>query len=124
MQEDVFSHLSEGIKTVLNSPNEREKKLSKSDLFAVCELYYLQTSAIQRVYISTCFSRWPRGPMDKASDYVSGDSRFESWRGRSFLDEKSFKKVPYSLSTEEPSLFVQKQPKQIKLLALRLYRKK
>ena len=30
--------------------------------------------------------------MDKASDYESGDSRFESWRGRSFLDEKSFKK--------------------------------
>ena len=24
----------------------------------------------------------PRGPMDKASDYESGDSRFESWRGR------------------------------------------
>ncbi len=26
--------------------------------------------------------RWPRGPMDKAPDYGSGDSRFESWRGR------------------------------------------
>ena len=26
----------------------------------------------------------PRGPTDKASDYESGDSRFESWRGRSF----------------------------------------
>ena len=32
------------------------------------------------------FSRrtWPRGPTDKASDYESGDSRFESWRGRFF----------------------------------------
>ena len=29
--------------------------------------------------------RRPRGPMDKASDYESGDSRFESWRGRVFL---------------------------------------
>ena len=28
---------------------------------------------------------WPRGPMDKASDYESGDSRFESWRGREFF---------------------------------------
>ena len=26
--------------------------------------------------------RWPCGPMDKASDYESGDSRFESWQGR------------------------------------------
>jgi hypothetical protein len=25
---------------------------------------------------------WPCGPMDKASDYESGDSRFESWQGR------------------------------------------
>ena len=28
---------------------------------------------------------WPCGPMDKASDYESGDSRFESWQGRTFL---------------------------------------
>ena len=27
----------------------------------------------------------PRGPTDKASDYESGDSRFESWRGLSFM---------------------------------------
>ena len=26
----------------------------------------------------------PRGLMDKASDFGSEDSRFESWRGRSF----------------------------------------
>ena len=33
---------------------------------------------------------WPRGPMDKASDYESGDSRFESWRGRFiFLEDKT-----------------------------------
>ena len=25
---------------------------------------------------------WPRGLMDKASDFGSEDSRFESWRGR------------------------------------------
>ena len=29
--------------------------------------------------------RRPRGPTDKASDYESGDSRFESWRGRSVI---------------------------------------
>ena len=28
---------------------------------------------------------WPRGPMDKAPDYESGDSMFESWRGQNFL---------------------------------------
>ena len=28
--------------------------------------------------------------MDKASDYESGDSRFESWRGRVFLEFRSF----------------------------------
>ena len=27
----------------------------------------------------------PRGPTDKASDYESGDSRVESWRGPSFI---------------------------------------
>ena len=25
---------------------------------------------------------WPCGATDKASDYESGDSRFESWQGR------------------------------------------
>lgn len=29
---------------------------------------------------------WPCGPMDKASDYESGDSRFDSWQGRLALD--------------------------------------
>ena len=29
--------------------------------------------------------RRPRGPTDKASDYESGDSRFDSWCGRSFI---------------------------------------
>ena len=30
------------------------------------------------------FCLWPCGPMDKASDYEPGDSRFESWQGRNF----------------------------------------
>ena len=33
------------------------------------------------IFYSECSSR-PCGPMDKASDYESGDSRFESWQGR------------------------------------------
>ena len=33
-------------------------------------------------YLGKC--RRPRGPTDKAPDYESGDSRFESWRGRIF----------------------------------------
>ena len=45
-----------------------------------------------RVFIVLSFSIYkiklqgrPRGPMDKASDYESGDSRFKSLRGRFFL---------------------------------------
>ena len=30
----------------------------------------------------------PCGPMDKASDYESGDSRFESWQGRQILEKE------------------------------------
>ena len=36
-------------------------------------------------YIDNClqiFHQWPCGPMDKAPDYGSGDSRFKSWQGR------------------------------------------
>ena len=33
---------------------------------------------------------WPRGPTDKAPDYESGDSRFESWRGRIFFQFSFF----------------------------------
>ena len=33
----------------------------------------------------TRVNNWPRGPMDKAPDYESGDSRFESWRGHIFF---------------------------------------
>ena len=29
-----------------------------------------------------CMRAWPRGLMEKASDFGSEDSRFESWRGR------------------------------------------
>ena len=35
-------------------------------------------------------SERPRGPTDKASDYESGDSRFESWRGRCYFDSFKF----------------------------------
>ena len=35
----------------------------------------------------TTLHNWPCGPMDKASDYESGDSRFESWQGRKFFAE-------------------------------------
>ena len=34
--------------------------------------------------VACCCCDWPRGPTDKAPDYESGDSRFESWRGRIF----------------------------------------
>ena len=55
------------------------------DHFCFCE------KCIKNLYIclnncdAVMLCKRPRGPMDKASDYESGDSRFESWRGRSFL---------------------------------------
>ena len=33
-------------------------------------------------YVFPVSHGWPCGPMDKASDYESGDSRFKSWQGR------------------------------------------
>ena len=30
---------------------------------------------------------WPFGATDNASDYESGDSRFESWQGRNILSD-------------------------------------
>ena len=114
MLEDVFSQLKEGIKMVFKFPKwrgkEAIKKWTRRDIWTELFKINFELEAIQWVCISTSFSRWPRGPMDKASDYESGDSRFESWRGRSFLDE-------------EPSIFEQKQPKQMKFVALRLFRK-
>ena len=47
---------------------------------------------------STDHNSWrPRCPMDKASDYESGDSRFESWRGRSFFRHNNFFHLPNKL---------------------------
>ena len=53
--------------------------------------FSISQKGIRNLYI--CFNncdavmlcKRPRGPMDKASDYESGDSKFESLRGRLFL---------------------------------------
>ena len=37
------------------------------------------------IILDECKCDWPCGPTDKASDYESGDSRFESWQGRFFF---------------------------------------
>ena len=41
------------------------------------------------VHMNLCIAssviNWPCGPMDKASDYESGDSRFKSWQGQLFV---------------------------------------
>ena len=39
---------------------------------------------LQKLRTCTTF-RWPCGPMDKASVYGTGDSRFESWQGHLLL---------------------------------------
>ena len=36
----------------------------------------------------------PCGPMDKASDYESGDSRYESWQGRNILSHTKLDFIP------------------------------
>ena len=46
--------------------------------------YYLRGDKLINIKNPINYNR-PRGPTDKASDYESGDSRFESWRGRSFI---------------------------------------
>ena len=42
----------------------------------------LVTDAKRHTFTKTWCRGWPCGPMDKAPDYGSGDSRFESWHGR------------------------------------------
>ena len=37
---------------------------------------------------------WPCGATDKASDYESGDSRFESWQGRNILSHAEIDFIP------------------------------
>ena len=39
-------------------------------------------------------NRWPSGATDKASDYESGDSRFESWQGRNILSHAKIDFIP------------------------------
>ena len=46
--------------------------------------YYLRGDKLINIKNPISYNR-PRGPTDKASDYESGDSRFESWRGRFFF---------------------------------------
>ena len=49
--------------------------------------YYLRGDKLINIKNPISYNR-PRGPTDKASDYESGDSRFESWwgrKGRKFL---------------------------------------
>ena len=46
--------------------------------------YYLRGDKLINIKNPISYNR-PRGPTDKASAYESGDSRFESWRGPSFI---------------------------------------
>ena len=39
-------------------------------------------------------NRWPYRATDKASDYESGDSRFESWQGRKILSHAKIDFIP------------------------------
>ena len=52
----------------------------------VSDTLHVIDSVVVFKYSTMCehTSRWPCGPMDKASDYGSGDSRLESWQGRPF----------------------------------------
>ena len=50
--------------------------------------YYLRGDKLINIKNPVSYNR-PRGQPDKASDYESGDSRLESWRGRFFF--KHFK---------------------------------
>ena len=39
-------------------------------------------------------NRWPCSATDNASDYESGDSRFESWQGRIILSHTKIDFIP------------------------------
>ena len=62
-----------------------------------------------RKYISPICGRamiWPCGPTDKASDYESGDCRFESCQGQTFLPpkcRKEWKKIAPPGGLEPPT---------------------
>ena len=60
------------------SPAARAGVVPGSCIVEVCTVYmYMHCGYI-------CIN-WPCGPMDKASDYESGDSRFKSWQGQCFF---------------------------------------
>ena len=65
--------------------HEGKKKLLEYEPFVSDTLHVIDSVVVFK-YSTMCehTSRWPCGPMDKASDYGSGDSRFESWQGRPF----------------------------------------
>ena len=46
-------------------------------------------------------NRWPCGATDKASDYESGDSRFESWQGRIILSHTQIDFIPNFVSYQD-----------------------
>ena len=48
---------------------------------------------------------WPCGPMDKAPDYGSGDSRFESWHGRIMVSHP-FCHLALTVNPERRTLFL------------------
>ena len=58
--------------------------VSKPKQYPTTSQYYLRGDKLINIKNSISYNRL-RGPTDKASDYESGDSRFESWRGRSFI---------------------------------------
>ena len=67
----------------LNSPSGEEEAIASMHY-----LYYICRLRNSKLHLSGCAS-WPRGPMDKASDFESEDCEFESRRGQSFLFEPS-----------------------------------
>ena len=57
-------------------------------LILSCTLHLIFTAII--IYLNS----WPCGSMDKASEYESGDSRFESWQGRNILPHTKIDFIP------------------------------
>ena len=53
------------------------------DTLQVGKLSFVKRSSLFFKHLRSC------GPMDKASDYESGDSRFESWQDRKFWPTKN-----------------------------------
>ena len=78
----IFHTPHSALRTPHNPPN---RNVSSNKLKSIIPDKQKQGAFLISLRLRVMLVMWPRGPVDKASDYESGDSRLESWRGRLFF---------------------------------------